>query len=218
MSKDNLKRNILVTNALPYANGSLHLGHMLEHIQSDIWVRFQKLINNNCTYVCGEDAHGTSIMLKAEERGIKPEELINEINKNFVVKKVINECKPHQKNEFGMFLDNAWYQLNLRENLNTNNDPVASLDVAILHDLIISPLLGIDDERRDKRINFVGGARGLKELEKRVKNDAYDIAFSLFPTPIESLFKVADADRVMPPKSTWFEPKLLDGLISHVIS
>ena len=117
-----------------------------------------------------------------------------------------------------MFLDNAWYQLNLRENLNINNDPVASLDVAILHDLIISPLLGIDDERRDKRINFVGGARGLKELEKRVKNDAYDIAFSLFPTPIESLFKVADADRVMPPKSTWFEPKLLDGLISHVIS
>ena len=148
----------------------------------------------------------------------KPEELINEINKNFVVKKVINECKPHQKNEFGMFLDNAWYQLNLRENLNINNDPVASLDVAILHDLIISPLLGIDDERRDKRINFVGGARGLKELEKRVKNDAYDIAFSLYPTPIESLFKVADADRVMPPKSTWFEPKLLDGLISHLIS
>ena len=148
----------------------------------------------------------------------KPEELINEINKNFVVKKVINECKPHQKNEFGMFLDNAWYQLNLRENLNINNDPVASLDVAILHDLIISPLLGIDDERRDKRINFVGGARGLKELEKRVKNDAYDIAFSLYPTPIESLFKVADADRVMPPKSTWFEPKLLDGLVSHLIS
>ena len=84
MSKDNLKRNILVTNALPYANGSLHLGHMLEHIQSDIWVRFQKLINNNCTYVCGEDAHGTSIMLKAEERGIKPEELIKSVKESHI--------------------------------------------------------------------------------------------------------------------------------------
>ena len=145
-------------------------------------------------------------------------ELINKISKNFVVKKVTSPYKPIQKNEFGMFLDNLWYKLNLKENLETNNDPVISLDVSILHDQIISPILGIDDERRDKRINFVGGARGLKELEKRVKNDKYDIAFSLFPTPIESLFKVADAGRVMPPKSTWFEPKLLDGLISHVIS
>ena len=78
-------------------------------------------------------------------------------------------------------------------------------------------MLGIKDERRDKRINFVGGARGVKELEKRVKNDNYDIAFSLFPTPLESLFEVADANKVMPPKSTWFEPKLVDGLISHTI-
>ena len=145
-------------------------------------------------------------------------ELINKISKNFIVKQVTSPYKPIQKNEFGMFLDNLWYKLSFKKNLETNNDPVISLDVSILHDQIISPILGIDDERRDKRINFVGGARGLKELEKRVKNDKYDIAFSLFPTPIESLFKVADAGRVMPPKSTWFEPKLLDGLISHVIS
>ena len=110
------------------------------------------------------------------------------------------------------------YKLNLKENITIKDDPVASLDVSILHDLIISPLLGIEDERRDKRINFVGGARGVEELEKRVKYGKYDIAFSLFPTPIEALFKVADADKVMPPKSTWFEPKLLDGLLSHKIN
>ena len=116
-----------------------------------------------------------------------------------------------------MFLDNKWHKLCLKDEILIANDPVASLDVSILHDLIISPLLGIKDERRDKRINFVGGARGVKELEKKVKNENYDIAFSLFPTPLESLFKVADANKVMPPKSTWFEPKLVDGLISHII-
>ena len=82
MSKDKSNRDILVTNALPYANGPLHLGHILEHIQSDIWVRYQKLIGNYCTYICGEDAHGTSIMLKAEELDISPEELIDRIKKS----------------------------------------------------------------------------------------------------------------------------------------
>ena len=84
MSKDNSKRNILVTNALPYANGPLHLGHLLEHIQSDIWVRYQRLIGNNCTYVCGEDAHGTSIMLKAEENNVSPEQLIEEVKESHI--------------------------------------------------------------------------------------------------------------------------------------
>lgn len=146
------------------------------------------------------------------------DELLNEINKNFIINNMSSSCKPLQNNEFGMFLDNSWYKLNLKESITIKDDPVTSLDVSILHDLIISPLLGIEDERRDKRINFVGGARGLEELEKRVKHGKYDIAFSLFPTPIEALFKVADADKVMPPKSTWFEPKLLDGLLSHKIN
>ena len=84
MSKENLKKEILVTNALPYSNGPLHLGHLLEHIQSDIWVRFQRLRGNTCTYVCGEDAHGTSIMLRAEELNISPEELINEVSKSHI--------------------------------------------------------------------------------------------------------------------------------------
>jgi len=147
-----------------------------------------------------------------------PDKLIDKINKNFMINKVSSSFKPIQNNEFGMFLDNAWYKLNLKENITIKDDPVTSLDVSILHDLIISPLLGIEDERRDKRINFVGGARGIEELEKRVKHGKHDIAFSLFPTPIEALFKVADADKVMPPKSTWFEPKLLDGLLSHKIN
>jgi uncharacterized protein (DUF1015 family) len=89
--------------------------------------------------------------------------------------------------------------------------------VSILHDFLIEPFLGIKDERTDQRIDFVGGARGLSELEKRVKNGDFKIAFSLFPTPIEALIDVAKANKVMPPKSTWFEPKLLDGLLSHKI-
>ncbi len=144
-------------------------------------------------------------------------DLIEKIGKNFVIKQVSRPYKPVKNKEFGMFLDNKWHKLCLKDEILIANDPVASLDVSILHDLIISPLLGIEDERRDKRINFVGGARGVKELEKKVKNENYDIAFSLFPTPLESLFKVADANKVMPPKSTWFEPKLVDGLISHII-
>ena len=126
--------------------------------------------------------------------------------------------KPKNINTFGMYLDNNWYELTTnQENINSI-DPVKSLDVSILHDLIIEPLLGITDERTDPKIDFVGGARGLKELENRVDNDGFDIAFALFPTPIESLINVADANKVMPPKSTWFEPKLLDGLLSHLIN
>ena len=116
-----------------------------------------------------------------------------------------------------MYINKTWYHLVFKEEDKISNDPVKSLDVSILHDFIISPLLGIEDERRDNRIGFVGGARGLKELEKKVDEGSFDIAFSLFPTPIESLIDVADANAVMPPKSTWFEPKLLDGLISHKI-
>ena len=117
-----------------------------------------------------------------------------------------------------MYIDNNWYELTTnQENINSI-DPVKSLDVSILHDLIIEPLLGITDERTDPKIDFVGGARGLKELENRVDNEGFDIAFALFPTPIESLINVADANKVMPPKSTWFEPKLLDGLLSHLIN
>ena len=92
-----------------------------------------------------------------------------------------------------------------------------SLDISILHDFILDPILGIEDERVDPNIDFVGGARGLKELERRVSSNEMAIAFSLYPTPIDALISVAEAGLIMPPKSTWFEPKLLDGLLSHII-
>ena len=149
--------------------------------------------------------------------GYSKEGLLTNINKNFLIEEKDKPYKPRKKNEFGMYINKTWYHLVFKEEDKISNDPVKSLDVSILHDFIISPLLGIEDERRDNRIGFVGGARGLKELEKKVDEGSFDIAFSLFPTPIESLIDVADANEVMPPKSTWFEPKLLDGLISHKI-
>jgi len=144
--------------------------------------------------------------------------LISSIKKNFSIKKHNKEFKPAKKNTFGMYIDKNWYELNVIKEKINSIDPVKSLDVSILHDTIIEPLLGIYDERTDSRIDFVGGARGLKELENRVNNDGFDIAFALFPTPIEALINVAEANKVMPPKSTWFEPKLLDGLLSHLIN
>ena len=145
------------------------------------------------------------------------EKLISSIKTNFLVKKHNNEFKPNNKNIFGMYIGGNWYELIVNKKNINKDDPVQSLDVSILHDFIIEPLLGISDERTDSRIDFVGGARGLKELEKRVNINGFDVAFALFPTPIEALINIADANKVMPPKSTWFEPKLLDGLLSHII-
>jgi len=116
-----------------------------------------------------------------------------------------------------MYLDGRWYRLDIRADRVPSDDPVTSLDVSLLQDNLISPLLGIDDPRTDERIDFVGGIRGLAELERRVDNGEMQAAFALFPTSMEALMAVADADEVMPPKSTWFEPKLADGLVSHVL-
>jgi uncharacterized protein (DUF1015 family) len=116
-----------------------------------------------------------------------------------------------------MYLDGKWYQLDIHSKYIPSGDPVAQLDVSLLQDNLIAPVLGISDPRRDKRIDFVGGIRGLGELEKRVDSGEMKVAFALHPTTLEQLMAVADADQVMPPKSTWFEPKLADGLVSHVI-
>ena len=115
-----------------------------------------------------------------------------------------------------MYVDGQWYRLKINDDL-VPNDPVASLDVSLLANNLIEPVLGISDPRTDARIDFVGGIRGLGELEKRVDSGEMAIAFSLFPTSMEALMAVADANEVMPPKSTWFEPKLADGLVSHVL-
>jgi uncharacterized protein (DUF1015 family) len=124
---------------------------------------------------------------------------------------------PARSREFAMFLDGRWYGLKARPGSFDPADPIASLDVSILQQNLLAPVLGIADPRTDKRIDFVGGIRGPAELEKKVASGPFRIAFSFFPTTIEQLFSVADAGKVMPPKSTWFEPKLKDGLVAHMI-
>ncbi|GMQ56703.1 DUF1015 domain-containing protein [Vallitalea sediminicola] len=145
-------------------------------------------------------------------------ELINEIKKKFVVEEIGNKpYKPANKLQFGMFVDGKWYKLTAKEELKLIDDPVLSLDVSILYNYLLQPILDIGDPRIDKRIDFVGGIRGLEELERRANNDM-KIAFSMYPTKIEELMNIADASKLMPPKSTWFEPKLRSGLFIHKLS
>jgi uncharacterized protein (DUF1015 family) len=125
--------------------------------------------------------------------------------------------RPAHSGEFGMYLDGQWYRLRIHEERIPANDPVARLDVSLLQDNLIEPLLGIADPRRDERIDFVGGIRGLAALAQRVDCGDWAVAFALYPTTMQALMDVADAGEVMPPKSTWFEPKLADGLVSHVL-
>lgn len=125
--------------------------------------------------------------------------------------------RPCERHTFGMFINESWYKLTAKPGTFDESDPVNSLDVSILQNNLISPILGIDDPRTDKRIDFVGGIRGLRELERRVHTDM-KFAFSMYPTSLDELIKIADAGALMPPKSTWFEPKLLSGLFIHKLS
>ncbi len=125
--------------------------------------------------------------------------------------------KPAHSGEFGMYLNGQWYRLVIHPERIPADDPVGRLDVSLLQDNLIAPVLGIADPRRDNRIDFVGGIRGLEGLEKRVDGGDWAVAFALYPTTMQALMDVADAGDVMPPKSTWFEPKLADGLVSHVL-
>jgi len=149
--------------------------------------------------------------------GLDVAEFLEKVSKNFEVKESATEVKPSAAKTFGMFLAGKWYQLTLNDALYPAEDPVGRLDVSLLQNHLVTPILGIDDPRRDKRIDFVGGIRGLKELEKRVNSGEMKVAFALYPTGLDALMAVADAGEVMPPKSTWFEPKLADGLVSHVL-
>lgn len=124
--------------------------------------------------------------------------------------------RPQEKGSFSMFLAEKWYLCRIREK-DKNADPVEGLDVSLLQNILLAPVLGIEDPKTDKRIDFVGGIRGLEELERRVHTDCA-VAFAMYPTSIEELFAVADAKRLMPPKSTWFEPKLRSGLFIHALS
>ncbi|VAX09767.1 FIG00780345: hypothetical protein [hydrothermal vent metagenome] len=140
------------------------------------------------------------------------------VEKSFTLEKSEQAVSPASTLEFGMYLNGCWYRLNINTDLVPgSDDPVGKLDVSLLQNNLISPLLGIGNPRVDKRIDFVGGIRGLAELEKRVDSGEMAVAFSLYPTVLNDLMAVADANEVMPPKSTWFEPKLADGLVSHVL-
>jgi uncharacterized protein (DUF1015 family) len=149
--------------------------------------------------------------------GLEADELLVNVASSFDVALSATEVRPSKPTQFGMYLNGEWYQLDIHSELIDNNDPVASLDVSLLQNNLIEPLLGISDPRRDNRIDFVGGMRGLGELKKRVDSGEMKVAFSLYPTTMTALMDVADANEVMPPKSTWFEPKLADGLISHIL-
>jgi uncharacterized protein (DUF1015 family) len=149
--------------------------------------------------------------------GLEREQFLQKIASAFNVKPESAAVKPGRTAEFGLYLKRQWYRLNIKSELIPANDPVKRLDVSLLQDSLMTPVLGIGDPRRDKRIDFVGGIRGLQELERRVDSGEMACAFSLFPTSIADMMAVADAGQVMPPKSTWFEPKLADGLVSHVL-
>lgn len=147
--------------------------------------------------------------------GNSEEEFIAKISEKFTVEPVGEKAyKPEFAHTFGMLLGGKWYKLTAKDGTFNSADPVEALDVSILQKNLISPVLGIDDPRTDKRIDFVGGIRGLSELERRVSEDMC-LAFSMYPTTLTELMDIADAGQIMPPKSTWFEPKLLSGLFIH---
>ncbi|MBC8588018.1 DUF1015 domain-containing protein [Paratissierella segnis] len=148
--------------------------------------------------------------------GYKSEEFLKKISENFIVEEYMGDgsFKPREKHEFGMYLDTKWYILTAKENLIDEKNPLKGLDVSILQDYLLDPILGITDPRTCDRIDFIGGIRGLGELENRV-DEGMRAAFSMYPTSINDLIDIADKGEVMPPKSTWFEPKLRSGLFIH---
>jgi uncharacterized protein (DUF1015 family) len=149
--------------------------------------------------------------------GLAPDALLARVRERFDVEPSGEPVEPAQPETFGLFVAGRWYRLRIRPALVPRGDPVASLDVSLLQERVLAPILGIGDPRTDTRIDFVGGVRGLDELERRVASGRDAAAFAMHPTRMEQLMAVADAGRLMPPKSTWFEPKLADGLLSHVL-
>lgn len=149
--------------------------------------------------------------------GHSPADFLRALETAFIVAPIDAALLPELPHVFGMYLQKKWYRLTARKNSFDATDPIGVLDVSILQQHVLGPLLGIIDQRTDKRIDFVGGIRGLEELERRVDSGEMALAFSIHPVSIEQLFAVADSGAVMPPKSTWFEPKLRDGLLTHLI-
>lgn len=149
--------------------------------------------------------------------GLSGDDFLSAVKNNFSVEKASKAFSPARLHEIGMYLNGQWYRLTANEN-SYSNDPIGILDISILQNNLLEPVLNIKDQRIDKRIDFIGGIRGLQELEKRVNSGEMAVAFSLHPVTIQQLFDIADSGNVMPPKSTWFEPKLRDGLLTHLIA
>lgn len=149
--------------------------------------------------------------------GLSKEEFLRLVSEKFYIVEKIQAVKPENKHTFGMYLDNKWYLLEAKNGIFNENDPIDNLDVSILQNNILTPILGIDDVRTSDRIDFIGGIRGIGELERRVHKDM-KVAFSMYPTEVTDIMKVADIGEVMPPKSTWFEPKLRSGLFIHKLT
>jgi len=148
--------------------------------------------------------------------GLSVAAFLEKVKTSFTVTKAEKAFSPAALHEFGLYVDKQWYTLTAKESTYTN-DPIGILDVTILQNNLLDPILGIKDQRTDKRIDFVGGIRGIEELSKRVDSGEMAVAISLHPVSIQQLFDIADSGNVMPPKSTWFEPKLRDGLLTHLI-
>jgi uncharacterized protein (DUF1015 family) len=149
--------------------------------------------------------------------GLTAGQFLEKISAKFIVTKNFAAKSPQGLHDFGMYLGGAWYCITIKEGVYDAQDPVASLDAAILQDHLLAPVLGIADPRTDDRIKFIGGIRGMAELEKLVNQDGFAVAFSLYATTMEQIMNVADAGAIMPPKSTWFEPKLRSGLFVHTL-
>jgi uncharacterized protein (DUF1015 family) len=148
--------------------------------------------------------------------GLSSADLLQKLDGIFIIQ---NNGKPNpsRKHELGLYLDGKWHTLNFRPHYAATQDPIEKLDVTLLQKYVLQPIFGIDDPRTSKRINFVGGIRGTAELEKLVNSGEYACAFSMYPTSILDLMTIADAGGIMPPKSTWFEPKLRDAMFCHMI-
>jgi len=148
--------------------------------------------------------------------GLSPEELLKKLDAVFIIKPGGSDA-PARKHELGLYLTGQWHTLHFRPRFAATRDPIEKLDVTLLQRYVLDPIFGIEDPRTSKRINFVGGIRGVAELEKLANSGEYACAFSMFPTRIEDLMAIADAGGLMPPKSTWFEPKLRDAMFCHMI-
>ena len=151
--------------------------------------------------------------------GLTPEQFIAELEKSFEVREMGSEIyKPNKLHNFGMYLNGKWYSLTAKPGTYNDNDPIGVLDVTVLSNLVFDKILNLGDLRTSKRIDFVGGIRGLGELPKRVDSGEMAVAFALYPVTMRQIIDIADTGNIMPPKTTWFEPKLRSGLVIHKLS